>query len=277
MFFRLILLLAILGGFVLFTWSNLQPLSLVFLGIQFPAFPLAFWVLGAIAAGVLTTFVISILFNLSHYVAGRAVRSQFRQAARSSSRFQGGGGDRFQPGSQSSSSTQATASQDDDTAWKNWEGYEEPVDRQRTVQRSTTQKQSVDDWEAEIPEDWDEAPGKPSNTSGDSLRDRPRAEPAPRNRTDYEVSQNPKTSSRSGSVYSYGYRDPGSSGVGKAEPVADKPVVDADYRVIVPPLRSLDEDSVESVAPEPVAEENADDWFEDDRSDDFNDERRRSR
>jgi hypothetical protein len=275
MFFRLILLLAILGGFVLFTWSNLQPLSLVFLGIQFPAFPLAFWVLGAIAAGVLTTFVISILFNLSHYVAGRAVRSQFRQAARSSSRFQGVGDDRFQP--ESPSSSRATASKDDDTAWKNWEGYEEPVDRQRTGQRSATQKQSVDDWEAEIPEDWDEAPGRPANTSGDSLRDRSRAEPASRNRTDYEVSQEPKTSSRSGSVYSYGYRDPGSSGVGKAEPVVDKPVVDADYRVIVPPFRSLDDDPVEPAAPEPVEEENADDWFEDDSSDDFNDERRRPR
>ncbi|UBF27766.1 hypothetical protein K9N68_07585 [Kovacikia minuta CCNUW1] len=266
MFFRLILLLAIVGGFVLFTWSNLQPVALVFLGIQMPAFPLAFWVLGAIAAGTLTTFVISILFNLSHYVGGRAVRSQFRRAARSSSRFQEGTGDRIPTEPKTPFSTQATTPKEDDTAWKNWEGYEDPVDRPRTKQQSVTQNQSVDDWETEIAEDWeDAAPGRSvTDTPRDSLRDR--TEPANRDRTDYEVAQEPKTSSRSGSVYSYGYRDPGSSGVGKAEPVVDKPVVDADYRVIVPPYRSLDEEPV-TPAPEPVEEENADDWFEDDSND----------
>ncbi len=83
-----------------------------------------------------------------------------------------------------------------------------------------------------------------------------------------------KTASRSGSVYSYGYRDPDGTGVGKAEPVADKPVVDAEYRVIVPPYRSLDEEEPAPPAPAPQeAEENADDWFEDDTNQSKNDER----
>ncbi len=96
MLFRLILLLAIVGGLVLFTWSNLQPLPLIFLGIQLPAFPLAFWVLGAIGAGVLTTLLINILYSLSHYAAGRAVRSQFRKNERRN-RFQDFRRNPFQP------------------------------------------------------------------------------------------------------------------------------------------------------------------------------------
>ncbi|MBD0266213.1 MAG: LapA family protein, partial [Tolypothrix sp. Co-bin9] len=46
----------------------------------------------------------------------------------------------------------------------------------------------------------------------------------------YERPQQPKSSSQSGTVYSYGYRDPNNSGVGKTETVYD-----ADYRVIIPP------------------------------------------
>jgi hypothetical protein len=50
------------------------------------------------------------------------------------------------------------------------------------------------------------------------------------NPRDYEAKQEPKSQSWSGSVYSYGYRDPSKSGVGQTESVYD-----ADYRVIVPP------------------------------------------
>ncbi|MGA7937656.1 MAG: LapA family protein [Kovacikia sp.] len=282
MLFRLILLLAIVGGFVLFTGSNLQPLSLIFLGIQMPALPLAFWVLGAIGAGVLTTLAISILFNLSHYVAGRAVRSQFKQSARGN-RFQGFRRDRFATTPNASSSSPSAPAKDDDTAWKNWEGYETPLDHKRAESESVNRNNLANDWETDVLEDWDDevTDRTPANPSGDFLGDRPRAEPFPRNRANYEVSQEPKTSSRSGSVYSYGYRDPGTSGVGKAEstvdkPALNKPIVDADYRVIVPPYRSLDEDPTVPTDLEPRDEENADDWFEDDRSDDFRDRERRS-
>ena len=48
----------------------------------------------------------------------------------------------------------------------------------------------------------------------------------------FEVPQEPKTASRSGSVYSYGYREPKDKGVGKTEQVYD-----ANYRVITPPYR----------------------------------------
>jgi hypothetical protein len=65
-------------------------------------------------------------------------------------------------------------------------------------------------------------------------------------------------------MYSYSYSDPKDSGVGKAEPVIGQPVVDADYRVIVPPLRSLDDTPAPIEDPEP---DSADDWFEDEFDD----------
>ncbi len=48
----------------------------------------------------------------------------------------------------------------------------------------------------------------------------------------YERQQEPKSSSQSGSVYSYSYREPKNTAVGKTESVYD-----ADYRVIIPPYQ----------------------------------------
>ncbi len=64
----------------------------------------------------------------------------------------------------------------------------------------------------------------------------------------YEVEQRPSSGQQSGSTYSYSYRKTGNTGVGQRESV-----VDADYRVIVPPQHSEVDD--------------ADDWFEDDELD----------
>ncbi|HEY9653407.1 MAG TPA: hypothetical protein V6C95_22290, partial [Coleofasciculaceae cyanobacterium] len=54
---RIVLLVSVVGGLTLFALSNLSPvIPLVFLGMQTPAFPLAIWVGGAIAAGAITSF-----------------------------------------------------------------------------------------------------------------------------------------------------------------------------------------------------------------------------
>jgi hypothetical protein len=250
MFFRLVLVLAITAGLVLFTWSNLQPIALTFLGFQTPAFPLALWVLGAIGAGILTTLIIRILFGLSNYATGRAVRAQFRQGV--SNRFDQFRRAPFQTGSSTSNSqsayTKANSGGDSDAAWKNWEGYEEPVNRKETSKQ--TAAASDDDWDLDSSDDWE------TDTRSTPV-DRHRAEAASTSRNDFEVQQEPKSASRSGSSYSYGYRDPGETGVGKREKV-----VDAEYRVIVPPYNPP---VVETPAPESEAEENADDWFEEDK------------
>jgi hypothetical protein len=250
MLFRLILLLAVGAMLVLFLLQNLSPsLALTFLGLKTPAFPFSWWVLGAIAAGAATTLAISFLFSLSHFVARRFMRSQFKRAMRQTTE---------QPASPSpSSSTSRTntaraaeaaakTQRQDDATWRDWSGYETSQPRSSST-ATTAATDPLDDWETPASEDWEDSRrdrGSPS---------RPTAPSTPR--TDFEKPQEPRRGDLSGSTYSYSYRD------GEPQPPKE-PVVDADFRVIVPPYRSLED------GPAPVAEANADDWFED-GNDDF--------
>jgi len=266
MLFRLIFLLAIAGVLTVFTVQNLTPLMpLVFLSMQFPALPLSWWVLGAIAAGALTTLAIRLLFELSNFAAGQAVRSRVRSTFSRS-----GGENRWATSTTDSvhaaprTSSRNDRSPDDDTAWKDWRGYETPEPQTSTSHREhqSTVKESVDDWERPSSDDW-ETPTSHS-TSAAPIGASDRQTPQDSNRAAKTPSA--KQTSPSGSSYSYGYRDPEGSGVGKPEKV-----VDADYRVIVPPYRPLDE-PVSTPSPSASVEENADDWFED-SSDEFGDEK----
>lgn len=103
---------------------------------------------------------------------------------------------------------------------------------------------------------------------------------SPNTNTNYERSQEPTTTYRSGSVYSYGYRDPKNSGVGRTESIYD-----AEYRVITPPYKGVEP----TEEPEPAWDssqnmnskdgneiDDEDDWGFDDE-DDFDDDRNRSR
>lgn len=86
---------------------------------------------------------------------------------------------------------------------------------------------NFDDWETEgNNQDWDFEEKRPQTPVAQS--------------PSYERPQTPKTVSQSGSVYSYGYRDPKNTGVGKTESVYD-----ADYRVIIPPYQSQTTDTEE--------------------------------
>ncbi len=253
---RLVLLLGLAGGLFLLVQFNWTPLQLTFLGFQTPALPLALWVLGAIAAGIITSLLLTSLFSLSNYFAVREARAQWRQTSRRSGN-QGRSTSTTSEPTPSYTRTAATQPEDSDADWNDWDGYEEPLDRtsvdRKADTRSTVETDPLDDWETESDDDWEE----------DEPTDAPRDSPSvSARRTDYEVKQEPKTGTRSGSVYSYSYRDPQSSGVGKAEPVVGKPIVDAEYRVIVPPHRSLDD---EPSANESPTEAGADDWFEDER------------
>lgn len=193
---RLICLLLIAGVLTLFTLQNWSAsLQLVFLGIRSPAFPLPLWMLGAIAAGIVTTIVISMLFRLTRFTAQRSVR-------RTTSRT---------PVGQSSSYSYTPPVREAESPQTAWKGSSTPS--------------RDEDWDDEDASDWfdDDSPDWT-----DEARDRPRQ------RTDYEVPQQPKSGSQSGSTYSYTYREPKRSDV-----------VDADYRVIVPPSRNLDDEDSE--------------------------------
>ncbi|HEY9907328.1 MAG TPA: hypothetical protein V6D18_06930 [Thermosynechococcaceae cyanobacterium] len=218
MLLRLILLLAIVGGLAVFALSNGSPLALTFLGMQTPVFPLALWVLGAIAAGIATHLLIVALFRLSNLLAMAEMRSQLRRGERR----RGGSTKGYAPREPVS-----RQSPRDDADWQNWEGYEQPDDR-KPPEVKTKIQESIDDWEADGNDDWDD-PRRPSEP-----KPQPKSEPRP--------------------SYSYGSPKSKAEPTETARPAGSNSVVDADFRVIVPPFRATPE-------PQPNS---ADDWFEDD-------------
>lgn len=201
-------------------WSPVLPL--VFLGMRTQALPLAVWILMSVGAGAFTSLFITGLFKLSNYFAQPNLKKS-RNVTRGSS---------AQPDEAHHTATSRPASNTEPT----------PSD-------------ASDDWDSDstTDDDWDfeeDADKTRNSSSQDDIRDS----------TTYEVKQEPKSGSRSGSVYSYSYREPSNSGVGKTESVYD-----ADYRVITPPYRETD-----------TAKKDEDWGFEDDDDDEDDDDARDS-
>ncbi len=215
---RIVLLLIIaiaLGVLALSNWS--PALALVFLGVQTPALPLAVWVGGAIAAGALTSFCFQFLSYLQRgYSAPRVTRPR-------SAPSQGGWTRPEPPKPEPEAESDAFEEETDFTPPKT------PSDR------------VASDWEESSEGDWNFAPEEESTSQGWEQQEfRQEPEPArtePRDREQRRESK-PKSASQSSpsSTYSYGYREPKDSGVGKTEVVYD-----ANYRVITPPYRNLEE------------------------------------
>ncbi|MBD3883901.1 hypothetical protein IFO70_19260 [Phormidium tenue FACHB-886] len=253
---RLAIALIFLGGLVLFTVQNLSPaLSLVILGSSTLPLPLAIWIGGAIAAGAVTTVVLSALADLSRPARPSAPKRP-RPAANRVDGFQ----TPWTPQPQTSPQAGATRLQDD---WETrstkdeWDDWEEPAPRStnrppvgyRSSQPDIRDRRD-DDWA-----DWgDYAETRRQDRSADRL-DMPDSY-TPR-RTEFETKQEPVTRTQSGSVYSYSYNRP-EEPADRADvpPRTSNEVYDADYRVLTPPYRP---------EPQPPVE---DDWgFEEDELD----------
>ncbi|MBN3926142.1 LapA family protein [Nostoc sp. NMS4] len=226
---RLILLVAVLGGLTLLLVQNFSPaLSLVFLGVRTQPLPLAIWILFSTATGAFTSILIATLFNLSNYfVAGQR---------------------------QTPNRTTATPSRAKSTR------REEPTSRPVSPPPPASKREEpssgvVDDWETNSSRDDDWNFDEQSEPTPNSQAQEPR------DSTTYERQSEAKSSSRSGSVYSYSYREPKNTAAGKTESIYD-----ADYRVIIPPYQ-----------PPTTNQADDDDWefFEDD--DDFEDDGKRPR
>ncbi len=237
---RIVLLVLVVGGLTLFAFSNLSPvLPLVFLGRTMVALPLAAWIGGAIAAGAITSFCLKLLSSLQRGYPTRSFEEP-REAPRR-------------------------------TRVSYRETPEEPTPESQTPYTATSPpppppkvptSREASDWEEPVSPDWDfdEESAAPTSNRKDFDQERPMTTPTA-DSTSYEVNQEPKTASKSGSVYSYSYREPSESGVGKTEAVYD-----ANYRVITPPYQK---------PPEP---EDDDDWgFEDDEEFDDESESKRRR
>lgn len=204
----LIVLIVVIGGLALFAWQNWSPsLQLTFLGLKSRPLPISIWIIGALIAGVVSYLFIYGLFELSNYLfkqnlqSPRATsRTLQHQALSRESR------DRY------SQSEEISNSQSSFNLNKDSELREED--------------ENIDDWKQETPRisnSWD------SSRKEQDIEDTQKSVSQDSTEKNHEVEQEPKTESCSGSVYSYGYREPSGSGVSQTESVYD-----ADYRVITP-------------------------------------------
>ncbi|EGJ28822.1 hypothetical protein LYNGBM3L_70460 [Moorena producens 3L] len=225
--FRIIIFLClVIGGLALFVVDNWLPvLPLVFLGMKTPPLPLALWIVGAVGAGVLT----SISLRLPNYLAWRYSRRN------------------SEPPDNEPLFSEYSRRESNQTQTR------QHKTRERPASKETSKDDPVSDWEESSSKDWDFDKDQDSDrvSSGrqgvkqDSTSHTTIADP-----TSYDLSKELESSDQSDSVYSYSYRKPGNSGVGKSETVYD-----AKFRVINPPYKT--------VAKQP--EEDEEDWgFEDD-------------
>lgn len=234
--FQIVLLMLIVSGLAVFALSNMSPaLPLVFLGMRTVTLPLAAWMGIAIAAGAITSFCLQLL-NASprNYSTRRVAEVRDVPPSRDSFRHESP-----EP--------------------------EAPEPRTRyTSPPETPPRKPTSDWEERVGEDWDfdEEPtiSASERPSPDFESDRSTSTSSSES-TDYEVQQEPTTRSQTGSVYSFSYRKPSESGVGRTEAVYD-----ANYRVITPPFKS----------PNELEEDDEEDWgFENDEE--FDEEYKRKR
>ncbi|WP_341738424.1 LapA family protein [Microcoleus sp. CAWBG640] len=247
---RALFLLVIVVGLTIFALQNVAPVSLVFLGMRSPAVPLSIWILFSIGTGVVTSLLISGLLAFSNYLSqmrGRTSRNSpprntFAQDRRTpyspspAPRKQEINPDRPRGNRETQPTSGYQTEYGTPTAY-NAQTFQQDV-RPPNSGNATTSAQAGTSIAADDEDDWVSEPSKIGSQQGDDdwgdereIVDRPPVNDVlEANPRDYEAKQEPKSQSWSGSVYSYGYRDPSKSGVGQTESVYD-----ADYRVIVPP------------------------------------------
>lgn len=222
---KVALIVLILGGLALFVLQNLSPaLALVILGSRTAALPLAVWILLAIFAGFLTSIALQILNYLQRRLAQRQTVAQIPRSP--TSRF-----------SQAREMPKAASRSDSGEARKS---PSQPRPEREPSGRDYAA--TVSDWEASRPPDWnqedDEWQIEQPPTTETPIQD------FPSQAGTYEVKKEAESSDRSGSVYSYRYREAKPKQPKPQEPKPETPpsqptgeqVYDANYRVIRPPL-----------------------------------------
>jgi len=230
---RIVLLLMALGGLTIFALQNSVSLRLVFLGVKTQALPLGFWILAAVVAGVLTALIVAWLLQIINSWGNANLLSRIRQLEAEKRTYQG--------------QSQESAS----SAYRSYSYSAASSSSANATNTSSADSRSNEEWEEEDEEEDSTYDSSDSSVASD-VSDR-----------NYEVKQEPTTSYHSGTVYSYGYKNPTNSAVGRTESVYD-----AEYRVITPPYRPLDPEE-ENKTPEssPTNQKNNDDddWgFDDD-------------
>lgn len=261
---KLALLLLIAGGLAIFTLQNLAPIAIVILGVKTPALPLAIWVLGMMAAGALTTVLLSGFSSLSKAAVRRSTQPGPRDSQRdratdtprspwsaSGSRNSASAGNPFQADSRSrNSSTGAANSRRSVDDWEtspsdDWDDWSEP--QPQPASKTRIRDTADDDWAK-----WDEE----RNQREESRRRAASETPSPRRASDREP---PAQSSAESANYSY--REPQDT-AGERKKTE---VYDAEYRVLIPPYNPTPAPApTEPVQPEPTKQkqdEEDEDWI----------------
>ncbi len=236
----LLILLVTVGIICVQNWS--PALALVFLGSHTIELPLGMLILIAVIAGVVTFFLLASLFKLSNYL-NNSERSPFIPQTK-------------EPINNNPNSSWRNPWENTQNSSANYSAHSQNTSDNPSAtnpppksQPSTTIQDDEDDDDFESDLETEEVEENPPIKSHN-------VEEASSN---YETKQEPKSSSWSGSVYSYSYREPKNSGAGQTESVYD-----ADYRVITPPTQPLtDNDNdweTNKNKPKKNNNDNDDDW-----------------
>jgi hypothetical protein len=246
----IILLLAIAIGVVV--WQNLQPVTLIFFGGSMIArLPLAIWIALFTGAGLIASLIIQLLSNLFRPSRGRV--DAFKPSPSPTPRPKKS----FSTQRREDSFRPASGFTSPSTDWNNppppfkddiddWDIETPPTEatpirdiRQEKMREreliQNTNPFSVIDPDSTIR---DKKPIQDSETepSPKPVPDAPQDKRLAEESIDYEVPQSPQTVSRSGSIYSYTYRESA-----KSKPEPTEQVYDAEFRVIKPPRREEDD------------------------------------
>ncbi len=266
---RLAIALILLGGLVLLTVQNLSPaLPLVILGGSTQSLPLAVWIGGSIAAGAVTTLVLSALSSLARPVRRSAPK---RPAAAVGTPFQTPwtpqpSGKSAQTGSAQAKSNRRQNDWDAPQGKDEWDDWEEPAPP--AAPSATQSRAPQPEIRDRLDEDWADWNGydefqryseRNEPQRNEPQRNEPQTPYVPR-RIDFEAKQEPVTRIQSGSVYSHSYnraetpadRRPEESFDRTDDPHdrSDPPprktgdVYDAEYRVLTPPYHPSPEPPV---------------------------------
>jgi len=282
---RVILILVVIGSITLFVVQNAATsLSLVFLGMRSLTLPLSLWILLGLAMGFLTSFLISGLVVFSNYLAEKEWENLDERQPLNN--FSDGVSSNSVPPRKPNLDPSVTGSPE--ANYGNYQPrneYGTPSSYNvNTVQQDVSSTPfsgnvnvgSVSNQSSKtgvnvgapnpnIDDDWvdDDNRVKSQNDDWEDEEDLPLGSQEVRgNPKNYEFPQQPKTQSWSGSVYSFGYREPQDTGVGKTESVYD-----ANFRVITPPYTPPPSFNLDKKNSNIDNEDDEEDWGLDDDND----------
>ncbi|HIK26639.1 MAG: hypothetical protein N3E45_09415 [Oscillatoriaceae bacterium SKW80] len=255
------LLFAIAVFLAIFAAQNASPsLSLVFLGMQSVALPLSAWVILALVSGVFTSFLISALFKLSNYQLEQELTARRRTMPRqipSESTPQWKAAKNADLRSQSFHSVAISQPPQAEMSAEYSHDADETLRSKATTNYANKYSEPEEDDDS-FYEEWEQEERERTAKEPQFLSEEKEKNQVSDEAPIYEIKQEPKSISWSGTIYSYTYRSVDES-ESETTPETNKSVADAEYRVIEPPVRDLvSEQPIQDITPEQPPE---DDWL----------------